>query len=66
MNQEVPEHGETPKKTSDKFMTSEDVTLLHSPKVPIILLLLYCTEFLAGELREEFFEDEDNQTIFYY
>ena len=32
VNQEVPEHGETPKKTLEKFMTSEDVTLLlHSP-----------------------------------
>jgi hypothetical protein len=31
MNQGVPEHGETSKKTSEKFMTSEDVTLLHFP-----------------------------------
>jgi hypothetical protein len=31
MNQGVPEHGETPKETLDKFMTSEDLTLRYSP-----------------------------------
>jgi hypothetical protein len=29
LDQEVAKYGEIPKKTSDKFMTSEDVTLLH-------------------------------------
>jgi hypothetical protein len=32
LNQEVPEHGGDTEKTSDKFMTSEDVTLLHSKR----------------------------------